>query len=227
MGNRVTLLASALMPGLASGLLRGLLRGVALGAVLMASGASHALYKVVGPDGKVTYTDVPPSAAVAGKVSSLAAGTAQSEVALPLELRQAVARYPVTLFVTASCVPCDSGRELLRQRGIPFNERQVSTPEDVEALQRVTGGRDAPALTIGAQAVRGMSQELWNSYLDAAGYPKESRLPANYQFPGATPLTERREASRPAVPPRAAVPPAREAPAPAPAEAPPTSSIRF
>ena len=199
-------------------------RAMAVAALVLASGASHALFKVVGPDGKVTYTDVPPSSAAAGKVTSLgAAGAPQSEVALPLELRQPVGRYPVTLFVTGSCEPCDSGRQLLRQRGIPFNERQVTTAEDVDALQRLTGGREAPALTIGAQTVRGMSQELWNSYLDAAGYPRESRLPPNYQFAGATPLTERREASRPAVPQRAATPAASEAPT----ETPAPSSIKF
>jgi hypothetical protein len=51
-------------------------------------------------------------------------------------------------------------------------------------------------VTIGAQVVRGMSAESWTSYLDAAGYPKESKLPASYQFPAATPLTERREIAR-------------------------------
>ena len=199
-------------------------RAMAIVALVLVSGASHALFKVVGPDGKVTYTDVPPSSAAAGKVTSLGTGgAAPSEVALPLELRQAVGRYPVTLFVTASCEPCDSGRQLLRQRGIPFNERQVMTTEDVDALQRLTGGREAPALTIGGQTVRGMSQDLWNSYLDAAGYPRDSRLPTNYQFAAATPLTERREASRPAVPQRAATPAATEAPT----ETSGPSSIKF
>jgi glutaredoxin len=207
-------------------LAHGLARALGFAALVLASGASHALYKVVGPDGKVTYTDVPPSSAVAGKITSLGrAGTSPSEVALPLELRQAVSRYPVTLFATGACEPCDSGRQLLRQRGIPFNERQVLTTEDVDALQRVTGGREAPALTIGGQTVRGMSQELWNSYLDAAGYPRESRLPQNYQFPGATPLTERREASRPAVPQRTATPAASEPTADD--TPPPASSIKF
>ena len=199
-------------------------RAMAIAALILASGASHALFKIVGPDGKVTYTDVAPTSAAAGKVTSLGTGgAAPSEVALPLELRQAVGRYPVTLFVTASCEPCDSGRQLLRQRGIPFNERQVMTTEDVDALQRLTGGREAPALTIGGQTVRGMSQELWNSYLDAAGYPRDSRLPTNSQFAAATPLTERREASRPAVPQRAATPAASEAPA----ETSGPSSIKF
>ncbi len=154
-------------------------------------------YKVVGADGKVTYTDRPP--AVAGdRISSFKtnARSLSSEAALPAEVRQAAQRYPVTLYVTANCPPCDSARQLLRQRGIPHTEKNVITGEDGEALLRLTGGRDAPTVSIGSQVVRGLSAESWVSYLDAAGYPKESKLPASYQFPAATPLTERREIAR-------------------------------
>ena len=168
-------------------------------ALLMLAAAStcDAQYKVVGPDGKVTYTDRTPAPSD-GKVTSLTArgGTAVGDAALPLELRQAAARYPVTLYVTAgACEPCESARQLLRQRGIPVAEKQVQSAEDSEALERLSGGRDAPTLTIGSQTLRGLAPEVWNSYLDAAGYPRESRLPASYQYPPATPITERREAS--------------------------------
>lgn len=154
-------------------------------------------YKVIAADGKVTYTDRPPVAA-GERISRLKAnaGPSASDAALPAELRQATQRYPVTLYVTPECTPCDTGRQFLRQRGVPHAEKNVTTTEDGDALMRLTGGRDAPALTIGAQVVRGMSSETWTSYLDAAGYPKESKLPAGYQFPAATPLTERREVAQ-------------------------------
>ena len=126
--------------------------------------------------------------------------------------------------VQTCALPIYGARQLLRQRGVPFAERQVTTPEDSEALERLTGGRDAPTLTLGAQTLRGLSPELWNSYLDAAGYPRESRLPANYQYPAAAPLTERREAAR-------VVPPARQAARAEPAAAapapPPPGGIKF
>ena len=188
---------------------------------MLAASPVHAQYKVVGPDGKVTYTDRAP-APVDGKVTSVGnrAAPAAADVALPQELRQATSRYPATLYVTnGTCEPCDSARQLLRQRGVPFTEKQVITGEDGDALERLTGGRDAPTLTLGAQTMRGLSAELWNSYLDAAGYPRASRLPANYQYPAATPLTERREATRASAPQRQAAraePEAPVAPAPAP-----------
>lgn len=168
---------------------------------------SHAQYKVIGPDGKVTYTDRPPITADS-KVTAINARSGASEVSLPLDLRRAVARYPVTLFVAgAACDPCDAGRQFLRQRGIPFSERQVQTPEDNDALERLSGGRDAPTLSIGSQVLRGLSPEIWGSYLDAAGYPRESQLPANYQYPAAAPVVARTP------PPRAPEQSATETPA--------------
>jgi glutaredoxin len=191
--------------------------------VLVLAGPAHALYKVVGPDGKVTYTDRAP-VGTADKVTSISnAGNVVSDVALPLELRQAMQRFPVTLYTTGDCGPCDTARAMLRARGVPHAERSVVTAEDGDALTRLSGARDAPTLMIGAQALRGFSAELWNSYLDSAGYPRESRLPANYTFPAATPLTERREAAPVAGRP----PPAEPQAAPAPAPAPSPGGIKF
>ncbi len=195
--------------------------------VLLAALPAHAQYKVVSADGKVTYTDRPPAS---GKdkvtaISSRGVSSGPVDVTLPLELRQPVARYPVTLYtVTGTCAPCESARQLLRQRGVPYAEKQVQTPEDSEALERLSGARDAPALAIGTQMMRGLAPEVWGSYLDAAGYPRESRLPASYQYAAAAPIVERREASaaRPAA--SAAQPAPADATVPAPAI---PSGIRF
>ena len=187
---------------------------------------SQAQYKVVGPDGKVTYTDRQPTAGE-GKVSSLGSrgvAPATTDSNLPFELRQPVARYPVTLYVSGgNCEPCETSRQLLRQRGVPFSEKQILSAEDSEALERLTGGRDVPALSIGAQTLRGLAASVWGSYLDAAGYPRESRLPPAYQNPAATPLTERREAAVRPPAPRASQP-GETAPAPV---APPPGTIKF
>jgi glutaredoxin len=174
----------------------GLAPRAALALVLvLAATASLAQYKVIGADGKVTYTDREPSASE-GKVIPLGNRTVaqRAEPELPFEVRQAANKYPVTLFVTTTaCDPCTSGRQFLKQRGIPFNERLVVTSEDSEALEQLSGAREAPTLTIGAQTLRGFAADVWSSYLDAAGYPRESRLPSTYQYRAATPIVERRE----------------------------------
>ena len=194
--------------------------------VLAALPAFSALaqYKVVRPDGSVTYTDRPPIDSSL-RVTTLGRNAAQQQaggdMSLPLELRQAVSRYPVTLYTSADCPPCDSGRKLLQQRGIPYTEKRVSTEEDALALERAVGGRTVPGLSIGAQPLRGYSEGDWTVMLDTAGYPRESKLPRNWPVPVATPLVEK---ATPA-PGRAA------APAPAPAPAPPDpeqpTTIRF
>src|SRR5262245_48793259 len=119
---------------------------------------SHALYKVVAPDGTVTYTDRPPAASVGRPVQrgqSAAGDTASALASLPIELRQTAARFPVTLYSSTDCAPCETGRRMLQGRGVPFSERRVTNEDDAEALNRLTGGRSVPTLTIGNQALRG------------------------------------------------------------------------
>ena len=150
-----------------------------------------------------------------------------ADVALPFELRQVVARYPVTLYAGDNCQPCDSGRQLLQQRGVPYTERRIAGDEDQQALERLVGGRSIPALTVGAQPLRGFSPSDWTSFLDAAGYPPESRLPRSWQPPTATPLVEKvasRAAAQPSTP---AAPPARPPAEPPPNDVAPTPAIRF
>jgi len=181
-----------------------------------------AQFKVIGADGKVTYTDREPSASE-GKVvplgnKAITAQPAAAEPDLPFELRQASTKYPVTLYVTSTaCEPCSSGRQLLKQRGIPFTEKLVVTSEDSEALERLSGAREAPTLSIGSQILRGYAAETWAAYLDAAGYPRESRLPSTYQYRAAAPVVDRREPTTARAEPRAEARAQPTAPTPTPA----------
>ena len=189
--------------------------GLLLAAGLLASGPALAMYKVVQPDGSVTYTDRPPATgnarvtALGRDASAAAAGAGASETSLPFALRQAMQRYPVTLYTSADCAPCAAGRQLLQQRGVPFRERLVLTVDDAAALERLVGGRTVPALTVGNQPLRGLSPSDWTAYLDAAGYPRTSQLPRNWPQAPVTPLVER------ATPGTAAAAPATPAPEPA------------
>ena len=197
--------------------------GLLLG--LVATGAALAQYKVVGPDGRVTYTDRPPADASARVTPLGQAGPSEGSATnlLPPELQKAAQRFPVTLYTAADCTPCEAGRQLLQQRGIPYAERSVGgSNDDVAALERATGARALPSLTIGAQALPGFSPAQWNSYLDAAGYPRESRLPRGWTPPAAAPLVERKPAAMASSPSASAA-----APAPAPVPPQPATGIRF
>lgn len=169
------------------------------------SSPAWAQYKVVGPDGRVTYTDRPP---VDRPVQTIkpSGNSAGGNAALPFALRNVVARYPVTLYTGSNCAPCDAGRNLLKSRGIPFTEKTVNTSDDARALQNREGTNQVPVIRIGSKQIAGYEQSEWASYLDAAGYPSESALPSTYRYPAPTPMA-----------PAAATPPEAEtsnAPAP-------------
>ena len=162
-----------------------------LAAGSLADATAQQIFKIVGPDGRITFSDKPPldpavKSSTAPVVSMNSGGS--SVASLPFELRQAATRYPVAIYTSPGCQTCAQGRSLLSSRGIPFAERTVASKEDGEALMRLTGTQNVPVLTIGAQQLRGFSDTEWTQYLDAAGYPKSSLLPASYLPPPATPL---------------------------------------
>ena len=207
------------------------LRIAALGFVLglvSVSALAQGVYRIVGPDGRVSYSDQPPPAANARPVASGAPGAAGGANAqLPFELRQVASRYPVVLYTSAECAPCNSGRNLLNARGIPYSEKTITTNEDAEALKRLSGQTSLPFVTIGSQQIKGYSDAEWTQFLDAAGYPKQSALPTAYRRAAPTPLV--------AVAPAASTAPAstaqsQPAEASTPSVAPPVSNpagIRF
>lgn len=160
---------------------------LSLGAALPAT--AQGVYRIVGPDGRVTFSDQPPPASNAAPAARAGgASAAAGGPALPFELRQIASRYPVVLYTGNDCAPCNSGRNLLNARGIPYTEKTVTTAEDIEALKRLAGEASLPFLSIGAQRLRGFSDAEWTQYLNAAGYPAQSALPPGYRRAAPSPL---------------------------------------
>ena len=183
---------------------------LALASLLVASPA-QALFKVVNPDGTVTYTDRPPQAVTNTRVTNMArpgqpvVGEASGDPQLPPELRQPAARHPVTLYTTTECSPCDAGRQLLVARGVPYTERRVASEEEAQAFERLFGTRTLPLLSVGQQPLKGLSDVEWAAYLDAAGYPRQSRLPRGW-VARTLPMIERAAAPTAAARPAEATP---------------------
>ena len=154
------------------------------------------IYRFVAPDGSITFSDKatldPNAKATLARAAALRAGS--SLESLPFELRQTASRYPVTFYAGPGCGPCTEGRALLSSRGVPYTEKTVTSNEDIDALKRLTNGAASlPFLTIGGQQLRGFSQIEWSQFLDAAGYPKTSQLPASYTPAPASPLVAAQE----------------------------------
>jgi len=201
--------------------------------VLLATGGAQAqqVFRIVGADGRVTFSDRPApttadrSAAASARVVDVPAAPAINTTILPYDLRLAAQRYPVTLYSATGCGACDSARALLRGRGVPFIEKTVGTAADAEAFQRISSSTNVPYATIGAQALQGFSAVEWVQYLDAAGYPSQTELPANYRPPPVSPLVAASPVRTPAAP--AAAQPPRGAPSTPSAPAANPAGIQF
>lgn len=181
---------------------------------------AQGVQRIVGPDGKVTYTD-----RAAPASASAPAAPASDAGALPFALRQAVQRYPVTLYTGDKCNPCNSARELLQKRGVPFAEKTVTTPDDAQAFAKLGVDNSLPLISVGAQRITGFQAAELNRYLDAAGYPAESQLPRTHRNPAPQALAP----AAPAAQPSAAAAPAAPSVPQAPVSAPPSNpaGIRF
>lgn len=188
--------------------------------------SAQQLYRIVGADGKVTFSDQPPTASSNAKVTTGRGGKFTDDgpsgnAALPTELRTAATRFPVTLYTSKDCGPCGIARAMLNRRGVPYAEKLIESNQDIESLQRLSGDSSLPFATIGGQQLKGYSDQEWSQYLDAAGYPKASALPANYRNPAPTPMVAR------ATPAPAAAPAAAPVQAPVAAEPANPAGIKF
>jgi glutaredoxin len=147
---------------------------------LLVTSSAMAQYKIVGQDGKVTYTDQPPNDPKA-KVTVMNLKGNVDESPLPYATAEAVKKNPVTLITSPKCAPCDSARTMLQKRGIPFAERTVYSSEDVLALKKTYGAETLPLLEVGSSRFNGFDGEAWNNALTSAGYPQAAKLPPTAQ----------------------------------------------
>lgn len=147
-------------------------------------------YKWVDANGKTVYSDTPPPAsAKKGSTKSIDVGNNLSTANFPPELAAAVSKNPVTLYTAPSCNACNEGRNLLKQAGIPFNEKTVKTNEDVSKLSQVSGDTSLPLLIINRSKFKGLDSTEWRNALSAAGYPETNKLPKDYRYPEPEPAS--------------------------------------
>lgn len=160
--------------------------------------SAQALFKVVGPDGRVTYTDRAPSPSE-GRAQTVNRNTgAASDPQLPFALREIASRFPATIYTSGDCGdPCVMARTFLVNRGVPYQERSANTSEEREAWTRIVGGGETPTLQVGNQWLRGYVPAAWDETLTVAGYPRQSLLPASWAQPKPLPLIAPRVAEAP------------------------------
>ena len=137
--------------------------------------AQTSVYKWTDAEGKVHFSDTPPPASVTKNITERRIGGRELDATqLPYATQLAMKSNPVTLYTAPECgAPCDEGRALLGDRGIPYTERNAQASQaDADALKKAIGALQVPALLVGGGALKGYSASAWNGALDSAGYPR-------------------------------------------------------
>jgi glutaredoxin len=144
-------------------------------ASLLTAGSANAdeYFRSIDGKGEVHYGDRPQAAANDVEKLKSHADPAPEDGTLPYATRRAQEQFPVTLYVADDCGSgCVRAREYLNKRGIPYTEKNLRTPEEIEAFKQTSGGNLIPALNVGPKWLQKFSEVPWAKELDAAGYPK-------------------------------------------------------
>jgi glutaredoxin len=144
--------------------------------------AAHAekLYKVVGPDGKITYTDRPPEDGKS-KISTMEIQSApstplpdavlkyQAELQKSMQNRLAAAKEmgsigtPV-LFSAAWCGYCTKAKAYLSAKKINYREVDIDTEDGAKSYFEAGGKTGIPLLVAGAKRQQGFSDASYDSF---------------------------------------------------------------
>jgi glutaredoxin len=164
---------------------RALRRGLhAVAALLFASTpaiGADTVYKVVQPDGSVTYSDQPPAAGTSTRLEfrnlpatplSESALRFRAEIEKSLKSRAAALKEPqageLRLFTASWCPHCKRAKAHLAARNVRFAEYDIDTPDGMAAFIQASG-RSVPLLVSSSGRVQGYSEGKYDQFLSASG----------------------------------------------------------
>jgi glutaredoxin len=147
-------------------------------AALLSSTSEAQMYRVVGPDGRVTYTDQAPQ----GKGTSVKevnipsypepqrwqAPTPTSEAASTSSSKGEAPASPsneLVMYSTQSCDYCKQARSYMRARSIAYREVDVGKDKAGAAEFARLGGKGVPLFSLGRQTLAGFSADSFDAFL--------------------------------------------------------------
>ena len=141
------------------------------------------VYKSVGPDGRITYSQDPPSA---GKVEKTLSFTNLPSTPLP----ESVLRYreqleksmgkrlddsakpraggPAVLFMAQWCGYCKQAKRYLSEKAIPYQEYDIDTPVGMRAFVELGAGKGVPVMLWNNRKVQGFTRAAYDALFSAS-----------------------------------------------------------
>ena len=149
--------------------------------VFAAISITHAetLYKVVGADGKITYTDQPPadrksttalrfadapSTPLPESVLKYQAALQKSMQGRLAEAKKIDVGGSATLFSAAWCGYCTQAKAYMRAKGIGYREVDIDTPDGGRAYFEAGGERGVPLLMADGRRIQGFSAGAYDNF---------------------------------------------------------------
>lgn len=133
------------------------------------------LYQWKDAQGRMVYSDLPPPPSIKNVDQKSFKGNL-IETGESYATRTAREKYPITLYASACGAPCDLARQLLTERGVPFNGKDPQASQETQAeLKKLTGQTRVPVIFIGSEKIDGFEAGQWHAALDRAGYPKSAK----------------------------------------------------
>jgi glutaredoxin len=144
-----------------------------------AAALSQTLYKTVGPDGRISYSDTPPADAKVQKTMSYsplpASPVAESARRHRAELESSLQRRSsetatsgegIRLFTAVWCGYCTKAKAYLGQKGIAYQEYDIDTPAGKSAFAQVGAGTGIPLLLWREKRQQGFSQATYDALFE-------------------------------------------------------------
>lgn len=137
---------------------------------------AETLYKVVGTDGKITYTDRPPADGKSTTLQFADAPTSplpesvlkyQAELRKSMQGRLSAAKKidsseTATFFMATWCGYCTRAKAYLNAKGIRYQEIDIDTPAGARAFVEAGGSGGVPLLLVAGKSARGFSEASYD-----------------------------------------------------------------
>jgi len=126
------------------------------------------VYKVTGPDGRVTYTDSHSEGDDKTKVEVVKIDSYSSSAEVS-SVEDGAALRKVTIFTTEWCGVCRKAKSYMTSHGVAYDEFDIEKSRSAKAKFDQLGGRAVPVILVGKEKMIGFSPSKFEAMLDDAG----------------------------------------------------------